>query len=140
MFRCFSPCNGLMSQQNVVQNKSKGKECWLILIDGLHQHWLHPHLKCLHKNLVCNIEQSDGVPIRKLFFFPSFMQKCCQHSCNPKREIVVHNRVLDHLHVHFTYTTTKFGCSSLVFVHLNQWIHYFFIGPHSLQPMNSFKI
>ncbi len=23
---------------------------------------------------------------------------------------------------------------------LNQWIHYFFIGPYSLQPMNSFKI
>jgi hypothetical protein len=37
-------------------------------------------------------------------------------------------------------TTTKCGCNSLVPRLLDHWIHYFFIGPYSLQLVNSLKI
>jgi hypothetical protein len=40
----------------------------------------------------------------------------------------------------FIYTITKFGCNSLVPRSLDQWIHYFFTGLGSLEPVNSLKI
>jgi hypothetical protein len=38
------------------------------------------------------------------------------------------------------YITTKCGCNSLIPCSLEQWIHYFFTSPRSLQLVNSLKI